>query len=168
MNHVSLKRGIGFKLALCLGMAGLLMLTPAARAQNLKVEAKLVWGTDDSQSPNPKHHPLDPSLTRRLKTSPYRWKHYFEESEHVVEIPVGQTHPKIVMSDRCTLDIKNLGNERIEVRLHGNGKPVSIHKESLKGNGLLVLGGQAANGTAWLVTIRKAVPAPSASASTPK
>ena len=67
------------------------------------------------------------------------------------------------MSPRCVLEIKNLGDERVEVRLHGNGKPVSIHKESLKDNGLLVLGGEAANETAWLVTIRKAVIRPSAS-----
>jgi hypothetical protein len=144
------------KSLLCLGIA--MTLVGAAHAQNLKVEAKLVWGTDDAQSPNPHHHLLEPGLTRRLKGSPYRWKNYFEENHQVVEIPVGQTKAKIIMSDRCTLDIKNLGDERVEVRLHGNGKPVSVHKESLKGNGLLVLGGDAANETAWLVTIRKAAP----------
>jgi len=142
------------KLALCLGMAALL--GAPAYAQNLKVEAKLVWGTDDSKSPNPKHHPLDPTLARRLGKSPYRWKNYFEETQQIVEVPVGQTKSKIIMSPRCVLEIKNLGDERVEVRLHGNGKPVSIHKESLKDNGLLVLGGEAENETAWLVTIRKA------------
>ncbi|HWF19999.1 MAG TPA: hypothetical protein VG754_12065 [Verrucomicrobiae bacterium] len=140
-----------------------LLLATSARAQNLRVEAKLVWGTDDQHSPNPKHHLLDPVLTKRLKGSPYRWKNYFEECQRVVEIPVGQTKSKIVMSDRCTLDIKNLGGDCVEVRLHGNGKPVSMHKESLKSNGLLVLGGEAPNETAWLVTIRKAAPAPTAS-----
>lgn len=135
------------------------MVAGSAHAQNMKVEAKLVWCTDDAHSPNPKHHLLAPDLARRLKHSPYRWKNYFEESHQVVEIPVGQTRSRIVMSSHCTLDIKNLGDERVEVRLHGNGKPVSIHTESLRDNGLLVVGGQAENETAWLVTIRKAVPA---------
>jgi len=137
------------------------MVAGSAHAQSMKVEAKLVWCTDDAHSPNPKHHPLEADLARRLKHSPYRWKNYFEESHHIVDIPVGQTRSRIVMSPHCSLDIKNLGNETVEVRLHGNGKPVSIHTESLSKNGLLVVGGQAENETAWLVTIRKAVPAAS-------
>lgn len=155
MNTSFFSRGFKFAFCLCIG----LMLSLASQAQNLKIEAKLVWGTDDLQSPNPKHHALEPGLSKRLKESPYRWKNYFEENHQEVEIPVGQTRSKIVMSDRCTLDIKNLGGEKVEVRLHGNGKPVSVHQESLSKNGLLVIGGPAANSTAWLVTIRKAAPA---------
>ena len=60
MKMLCFTRSFLLKLALCLGMAALL--GASAHAQNLKVEAKLVWGTDDSKSPNPKHHPLDPDF----------------------------------------------------------------------------------------------------------
>lgn len=157
MKLLSATRGFPLvKSLLCVCIVA--MAASSAHAQSMKVEAKLLWCTDDPQSPNPKHHPLEAELTRRLKHSPYRWKNYFEENHQTVEIPVGETKSKIVMSEHCTLDIKNLGNDRVEVRLHGNGKPVSIHQESLAKNGLLVLGGEAANETAWLVTIRKALP----------
>jgi hypothetical protein len=136
-----------------LGLA--LLMCGAVHAQTMKVEAQLVWGTDDAVSPNPKHHPIDADLARRLQKAPYRWKNYFEVNRQIVEVRVGETKTNIPMSKRCTLDIKNLGENRVEVKLHGDGKPVSTHRESLAKNGMFVLGGDAGNQTAWFVTIRK-------------
>jgi hypothetical protein len=127
----------------------------AAQAQTLRLDVQLLWGTDDSTSPNPLHHPVDAALAKRLDSGPYRWKHYFKVNEVVVEIPVGQTKAGIVMSDQCKLDIKNLGGSRAQVNLHGKGKPVLIHSDSVTKNSLLVLAGDAGNKTAWLVVIRQ-------------
>ena len=95
-----------------------------------------------------------------MSTAPYRWKNYFEVNRQVVDVAVGETK-KVSMSKRCSLDIKNLDTNRIEVKLHGDGKPVSTHKESLAKNWRLILSGDAGNQTAWLVSLRK-TDAPSA------
>jgi hypothetical protein len=154
MKKLYLSPSLLLKLALGLGIS--LLLAGNARAQTLKIEAQLVWGTDDPQSPNPKHHPVDPDLAKKLGKTPYRWKNYFMENRQIVEVKAGETKSKIIMSPHCTLDIKNLGSERIEVKLHGDGKQVSSHTESLSKDWVLILSGNAPNETAWLVTIRKA------------
>lgn len=148
LGFVAVARGV---LCLC----AVVLLAGSSKAQTLRLDAELIWGTDDTTSPNPKHIPVDDALAKRLAKGPYRWKHYFKVNEVVVEIPVKQAKAGIVMSDQCTLDIKNLGTSRIQVDLHGKGKPVLIHQESLTKNGLLVLSGDSGNNTAWLVAIKQ-------------
>ena len=145
----------GFSTRLACAVGLFVVMSAAAQAQTMRVEAQLVWGTDDPKSPNPKHHPVDPDLAHRLSRTPYRWKNYFEVNRQVDEVHVGETKTNISISKHCTLDIKNLGTNRVEVKLHGDGKHVSTHSESLAKNGLLILAGDAGNETAWLVTIRK-------------
>jgi hypothetical protein len=141
------------KVAFCVGAMALM--SPVAHAENMRMEALLVWGTDDPQSPDPRHHLVDANLARRLKKLPYRWKNYFLVSSQTVEVSDGETKAKVAMSKRCILDIKNLGASRVEVRLHGDGKPVSVHRESLPMHQLLILSGDAGNETGWLVIIRR-------------
>ena len=97
-------------------------------------------------------------MARRLRKLPYRWKNYFLVSKQTVNVADGQTKPKIPMSKRCIVDIKNLGGDRVEVRLHGDGKPVSIHREALPMHQLLILSGDAGNETGWLVIIHRIEP----------
>ena len=35
-------------------------------AANLKLEAKLIWGSDDAKSPNPEHKEVDAALSVRI------------------------------------------------------------------------------------------------------
>jgi hypothetical protein len=121
----------------------------------MRVETQLIWGTNDPQSPDPKHKAIDAELAKKLSRSPYKWKNYFEVTRQVVEIPASETKKNVKMSDRCTLDIKNLGDGRVEVTLHGDGKVVSRHVEALPDNWPLILAGDAKNDTAWLVVIKK-------------
>ncbi len=44
------------------------------------------------------------------------------------------------MSKHCALDIKNLGTNRVQIKLYGDGKPVSSNKESLVDNWPLSFG----------------------------
>lgn len=136
-------------------MAGLMAatwLTGTARAsESGRVEVILVWATNDERSPDPKHKPVDAELARKLGKSPYRWKHYFEVSRQTPSIPTGQTKKDIKISEKCTLDIRNLGNDWMEIKLYGDGKLISTHKEELP----LILAGDAKNDTAWLVVIKK-------------
>lgn len=131
-----------------------------ARAeQPLQAEAILIWGTDNAQSPNPKHIPVDDALAAKLLKSPYRWKYYFEVNRQKLEIPVGTTTKGIIMSKHCVLDVANLGSERIEVKLFGDNKYVSDHKETFGDKCTLVIAGPAENQTAWMVVLRKIKPA---------
>ena len=138
-----------------LGLLAGVFLAQAARAQALKVEAQLIWGTNDPQSPDPTHKAIEASLARKLSNSPYRWKNYFEVNRVVVDVPVSVTKSNVPISKQCELDIKNLGASQVEVTLHGNGKRVSSHRESLANGWQLILSGDAKNDTAWLVVIKK-------------
>jgi len=139
-----------------LGLLAIAFLAGTAHAQNLKVEAQLIWGTNDPQSPDPKHKPIEASLAKKLSNSPYRWKNYFEVNRVVVDVPVSVTKTNVPISKHCKLDIKNVGDNRVEVTLHGDGKPVIGHKGSLANGWQLILSGDAKNDTAWLVVIKKA------------
>jgi hypothetical protein len=121
--------------------------------ENLTVQALLIWGTNDPQSSNPKHKAVDERLALKLR-SHCRWTNYFEINRQVVSIPAGKTN-SVPMSERCKLEVANLGNDRVEVKLYGQGRPVSSHKERVAIDWPLILSGDAKNGTAWFVVIRK-------------
>jgi|ERR1700677_2248126 hypothetical protein len=116
---------------------------------------QLIWGTNDQESPDPKHKAIDDDLAKKLGKSPFRWKHYFEVNRSVVSMSMGEEKTGIKMSSHCTLDLKNLGKDRIETKLYGKGKLVSIHKETLPKDWPLILAGNAENETAWLVVIKR-------------
>jgi hypothetical protein len=120
----------------------------------LKVEAILIWGTNDSKSPNPRHKPVDEQLRKKLKELPLKWANYFEENRREMELPVGQAKRE-GLSDRCAIEVKNLGQSKVEVSLIGKGEPVVKRTQDLPRNETLVLGGNAPNATAWLVVLKR-------------
>ena len=128
----------------------------AARAEGpLRVEALLIWGTDDAQSSNPNHKPVEAALANKLSKAPYRWKNYFVINHQELEIVMRRNEKAVPMSKHCVLDIKNLGDSRAEIKLYGEGKPVSTHREKLENGWPLILSGNATNQTAWLIVITK-------------
>jgi hypothetical protein len=142
---------------LAIGLAAVVFSAEVAWAADpLRIETALVWGTNDTESPNPKHKAIDADLAKKLSKSPYRWKHYFLVNHETVVIPEGQVKKNIKMSDHCVIDIKNLGEGRIEVMLHGDGRAISKNAEQLKDNWPLILAGNAKDDTAWMVVIKKA------------
>jgi hypothetical protein len=129
---------------------------PLCRATDvLKAEALLIWGTDDAQSPNPKFTPVDDALAKKLGKSPYRWKHYYEVSRKNLNIASGTTQKDVILSKHCTLEVSNLGGERLEIKLFGKGKLVSTQKELMVGKCMLIIGGASENDTAWFVVLRR-------------
>jgi hypothetical protein len=157
MKNFSLAAG---SLRLALVCLAVIFGAGSARAEEpMRGEAMLVWGTNDPQSPDPKHVPVDDELARKLGKSPYRWKHYFKVRSETVEIHSGETIKGVTMSKHCVLDITNLGAERVQVKLYGEGKLVSCNKEPFKDNWPLIFAGSAGNETAWLVVLRKVKPA---------
>ena len=112
---------------LCL-LALFLSVGAVRAADPSRFQALLIWGTDDEQSPDPKHKPVDAALAEQLRKSPYRWKHYFEVNRVSVEIPVNLTKKNISMSSLCKLDIKNFGSNWVEVKLLRQGQ-AGFHKQ---------------------------------------
>ena len=126
----------------------------AVHAGELNVEAQLIWGTNDPSSPNPKHKAVEPAISKKLSKTPLKWKNYFEEERKTVSIPQG-TPKKLKMSESCELELNNLGGDKIEAKLYGKGKQVIRRVGSLADNEILIIGGDAENDTAWLITLRK-------------
>jgi hypothetical protein len=150
-----------FPFARILLLAGLCLLGvlayegSAASPPPVWVRIQLIWGTNDQQSPDPKHKAIDDELAKKLGKSPFRWKHYFEVKSYEVAIAAGESKTGIKMSSHCVIDLKNLGKDRFETKLYGKGKLLETRKDSLPKDWPLILAGNAENETAWLVVIKR-------------
>lgn len=122
-----------------------------ARAEELRIEATLIWATNDEKSPNPKHKPVDPKLTQELRKI-FAWKNYFEVSRTQGVVPNRGTKP-FKVSDKCVVEITELEGPKVEVKLIGEGKPVNKTTKALKRGDYFTLGGDGKNGSAWFVII---------------
>ncbi len=138
----------------CVALAWSACAVSLAQAGDLKFEAQLVWGTDDSKPPEGKtYKPVEPQIGERLKKL-LKWKNYFEvRRTNIVVAPM--TAKKAIISDKSEVDIKDLGNSCVEVVFFGKGKEVARQKQALPKGDLIVLGGNAPNATAWMVTLKR-------------
>jgi len=137
---------------LCFGSARV----RATETPGTRVEAILVWATHVAKTNDTSLKELDPDLAKKLSKR-FKWNLYYEVRRK--EATVGTkdaTH--VPISEKCSLDIKDLGDERFEVHLTGKGKPVSRTVESLAHGHIMIVGGDDKNDTAWLIVIRQ-VPA---------
>ncbi|HPC60168.1 MAG TPA: hypothetical protein PKX23_05890 [Verrucomicrobiota bacterium] len=119
-----------------------------------KFEAQLIWGTNDSKSPDPRHKPVTPEILERLKELPLKWSHYFEVNRRQFALATNEGK-RIEMSDKCDIEVRNLGNSNVEVALFGKGEKVVKRTQPLPSGEILVLGGNAPNATAWLVILKR-------------
>lgn len=120
-------------------------------AANLKLEAKLIWGTDDEKSPNPEHKEVDAATKEKL-SKVFKWKNYFVVNRVVKEVP-SRSSNQFKLSPDCTIEIKELEGPKVEVKLIGKGK--EVHKTTLvisKGQSV-VYSGDDKNQSAWFVII---------------
>jgi len=126
-----------------------------ARATEMKLQAFLLWGTDDSKPPAGKtYKPANPEIRQKLKDLPLRWTNWFEVRR--VDAVVPEATPKqVVISEKCQVNVRKLGGRELEVSLIGKGKEVMRRKQPLPKGELLDLGGNAPNSTAWLVVLKR-------------
>lgn len=137
-------------------LLGVLGFAPARlEAADMKLEAQLLWGTDDAKSPNPKHKAVDPELKKKLKALPLKWANYFEETRRTLDVPQGATR-RLALSDLCEIEVKNLDGTKVEVTHFGRGKKIATRTQALPKGEILLLGGNAPDATTWLVLIRQA------------
>jgi hypothetical protein len=132
------------------------LLTTSARAADgeMKIEAQLIWATNDKEDPKLKQKPVASEIREKLKNLPLRWANYFEINKVAVEIPKGETR-RAKMSEKCEVEIKNIDGTEVQVALIGKGDPVWKRVQSLPKDEILILGGNAPNETAWLVALKR-------------
>ena len=126
----------------------------AAAEANLKLEALLIWGTNDTRSSDPTHIPVTPEVQKKLQELPFKWTSYFVINRKVLEVaPRGLT--KVSMSDKCDIQVKKLDNSTLEVSLFGKHEHVLKRTQALPKGETLVLGGNAPNATSWFVVLKQ-------------
>jgi hypothetical protein len=144
-------------IATLLLLAALGLLVPGnARAADgeLKLEATLVWGTNDKSSPDPNHKPVAADVEKKLKKLPFKWENYFEVNRQTFTVPKSG-EKTIHMSKECDVTVKNLGNDQVELHLIGKNKPVGKITQELPKGKLLVTGGNAENFTSWFIVLKQ-------------
>ena len=126
-----------------------------AQAADMKLQAFLLWGTDDAKPPEGKtYKPVEPDIIQKLKDLPLKWTNWFEVNRKDFAVPQDTTK-EMPMSEKCQVKVRNINGHEVEVSLIGKGKEVVKRKQSLPKGEMLVLGGNAPNSTAWLVVLKR-------------
>src|SRR5438552_8785427 len=125
-----------------------------AQAVDLNLETQLLWGTNDKTSPDPKHKPVEPVIAKKLNDIPLKWSHYFVVKRIGFEVPAGGSK-RVPLSEKCDLEVKDLGRSKVEVTHFGKGQAVWKGTQALPKGETLVLGGNAPNATSWLVVLKR-------------
>lgn len=134
-------------------LVALLGWTQPAAAAEIKLEAQLVWGTNDEKTNDPELKPVTAEVEKRLKGLPFKWQHYFEVKRKHFTVAHDGTQ-RVSLSKDCVIEVKNLEGGQVEVKLFGKGEEVGRIKQKLPEGQTLVLGGNAANFTGWFVVLR--------------
>ena len=124
-----------------------------AVAAERKMEARLIWGTNDDKSPDASHKPLDGEIARKLRDMPLKWKNFFEVNRQIFSINT-TNYTRIVMSKKCYIEVKDKGANNVTVKVYGDGKQVKRVDKPLPKGDVLTIGGDAKDNNAWFLTVR--------------
>lgn len=121
----------------------------------LKFEVQLIWGTNDKNSPNPKHKPVEPEIRKKLDEIPLKWANYFEVTRKQITVPKGGK-AREPLSEKCSIEVKDIEGRKIELKLFDkHGKAVIEHKQPLPKGELLLVSGNAPDKTAWFIAVKR-------------
>lgn len=121
--------------------------------KELRLEARLIAGTNEEKSAGSTQKVVEADLTKTLRKV-FKWKNYFEDNRLTSSIPLNGKK-KIKLNADTELEVTYLGGDRVEVRLHLCGKPVTKSVNTLPEKEWLTLGGADKNNTAWFVVLRR-------------
>lgn len=130
-------------------------------AEELKIKARLVWGTDAAKPEGEKFTELDPKIRDKFLRQ-LRWKNYFVVKEMDSAVSAREAHT-LKLSKKCEIAVKEVAGGNLEVRVftvgpEGKAKPVDTRLQSIdklrKGH-VLVYGGDSKDNwdDAWLVVV---------------
>jgi hypothetical protein len=126
----------------------------AGPASKMKLQAQLIWGTNDEKPADPDLKPIDPKIAKKLEGLAIKWKNYYLVNTKEFSVNEGSTK-LIEMSKDCELMVKNIDGTNVEVQLVGKGKPAGKVTKGLGKGKCLVTGGDATNSTAWFVFLKQ-------------
>ncbi len=144
-----MRRNLRLGLVAIVMMAGLGMCVAAER----KLEARLIWGTNEEKSPDASHKKLDGDLAKKLGEMPLKWKNFFEVNRQVFSINT-TNYSKVVLSKKCYIEVKDKGANNVTVKVYGDGKQVKRVDKPLPKGDVLTVGGDAKDNNAWFLTVR--------------
>ena len=121
------------------------------RAEDLNLEAQLIWGTNSDKAPEPVLPEVGQDTAKRFGKV-FKWKHYYLCNKQNAVVPNRGTK-QITLSKQCTIEITELPGPKVEVTLIGEGKRVNKTVKSLSKGECFVIAGDDKNETAWFVVI---------------
>ena len=148
---VSVKSIVRSSLRLLLIILLVILVPGQTQAAELKLEVKLIWGTDDVTSPDPSHKVVDEATAAKLRKV-FKWRNYFQVNSKTAIIPSRSTR-QIELSKKCTLEITELQGPSVEVTLIGEGNRLNKTTHHLAKGEWFTIGGEDKNGCAWLVIV---------------
>ena len=125
--------------------------TASVSAEELKLEAKLIWGTNDDKSPEPSHKPVDPAMAEKLRKV-FKWKNYFVVTNQVKIVPSRGSN-RFELSKQCAIEVTELEGPRVEVKLIGEGKEVNKTIKTISRGESITFGKDDKNDCAWFAII---------------
>jgi hypothetical protein len=132
---------------------GAMIAVASVRAADLQLEAKLIWGSNDGADKITAHKLVQDAKLSTDMHRIFKWSNYYEISTKETSIAQNKT-AILQMSDKCKLEVKNLGKNRIEINCIGKGKQVSHGTHTLAPGKWITLGGNDKNNSAWFVVMR--------------
>jgi len=122
-----------------------------AIADDTKVKATLVWGTDDAKPSDPHLKPANEQMVKGLRH--FKWKNYYEVTNVNVTIS-GTATNRIRLSPKCEVELRNADKSGLEAKLYGEGKLVYTKKGNIPAGEHWALGGDdPKNASAWFVIL---------------
>jgi hypothetical protein len=123
-------------------------------ANDRKLAAVLIWGTDEEKPNDPNLKEVEEKLKGKLKKI-FKWQHYFVVKHQPFSVKPGESK-SLTLSDKCEVKVKESEAEGLEVELFGEGKSVVKRKQSMPLNDVLILAGDDKNACAWFVVVKPA------------
>jgi hypothetical protein len=135
-------------MSLFLGVFGLVQ---AAMAGENTFQVQLIWGTNGERPKDKPMKDVDSKLQDKLK-GVFKWTNYYEVNRNSLSIPK-ESSQKLKLSDKCEIQVQDLGSSRIEVRLFGEGKLVVKKAQKVTPGEMIILAGDSSDNTAWFVVL---------------
>ena len=117
------------------------------------MEARLIWGTNAEKSPDPKHKKLEGEMAKKLSELPFKWKNYYEVTHKEFTIN-DREYNKVVMSEKCFIEVKDKGDSKVTVKLYGDGNLSRRIDKPLPKDETIAIGGDDKDNSAWFITVR--------------
>ncbi|MBI5772520.1 MAG: hypothetical protein HZA89_02110 [Verrucomicrobia bacterium] len=113
------------------------------------MQAQLIWGSNGGVPSKPSHKEVDAQLRDKLRNI-FKWNKYFEVERKAFTVPPVR---EVKLSEDCTIQVKHLGENKVEVRLFGKNRHMVTKRQSITRDESIVLAGDGKDGTAWFVVV---------------